>query len=341
MKTEFAVPSLAEHRKLPRFDQDLKVTISDLIRPEKFPALVRNLSERGLCVQAEAPLAVGEPFHFKLDLPSEERISGIAHCVWSREERGEFLSGGEIRSMAMPDARRMHQYVRSLFKAEPIEYRVATTRWEREEAYRLLYRCYLRRGYIAPHPSGIRYSPRMAEPETITFIALSKGVVIATMSLFMDGQDGLPLDDVFKPEVDALRAQGRKVIEVGALAHRREDPHRGIEVFMTLARMCSVYALKSAATDSLITVNPRHADIYSRLMKYELFVPERPHPSVRNAPALCYRLTRENLSPQTHRWFFNGGPIPEVPDAAPEFSAEDKAYFNGLACEHELIASGR
>src|SRR5204862_2013988 len=109
---------------------------------------------------------------------------------------------------------------------------------------RLLYRCYLRRGYVSPHPSGIRFNLRMADPETITFIALSKGVVIATMSLFMDGEQGLPMDEAFKAEIDGLRSQGRKIVEVGALAHRREDPHRGIEVFLTLARMCSAYALK-------------------------------------------------------------------------------------------------
>ena len=74
---------------------------------------------------------------------------------------------------------------------EAIEYRAAGARWEREEAYTLLQQSNPSAESNAAARRKIFFNDFMAGPDAITFIAVRRGKVIGTMSLFMDGNIGL------------------------------------------------------------------------------------------------------------------------------------------------------
>src|SRR5690242_3103554 len=94
---------------------------------------------------------------------------------------------------------------------EAIEYRAAGARWEREEAYTLLQQSNPSAESNAAARRKIFFNDFMAGPDAITFIAVRRGKVIGTMSLFMDGNIGLPIDQIFRSEVRQLRYQWRSL----------------------------------------------------------------------------------------------------------------------------------
>lgn len=221
-----------------------------------------------------------------------------------------------------------HPEVLTVKTAADISYHAARTRQDREMCFRLVHDVYVRLGYMKPNPGGIRFNAHLASPGTTTFAAVKEDLVMGTMTLFMDGMMGLPCEAVFAEEVTALRRQGRKVAEVGALASVDCGQRGGLERFLTLARMCGRYAFEQGVDDALITVNPRHRDIYPKLLKFEPVSARRTYAGVENHPAICYRIRRE-LFPTAH--WVQGATIPPVPAQGPVFSVEERGYFQGLA----------
>jgi hypothetical protein len=81
-----------------------------------------------------------------------------------------------------------------------IEYRVARTREELEKAYSLVYKEYLRRGYVKQNASGLRISIYNALPQTTTFISIIEKEIIATATVIPDSYLGLPMDEIYHEE---------------------------------------------------------------------------------------------------------------------------------------------
>ncbi len=102
-----------------------------------------------------------------------------------------------------------------------VEYKIATTPQEMEEALSLVYREYAKRGLILParYKAPIRVGVHHILPEeTRVFIGVKAGEVVITLSVFIYSPLGLPMDGGYGPEADALRAGGRKIGEVGYFA---------------------------------------------------------------------------------------------------------------------------
>jgi len=170
--------------------------------------------------------------------------------------------------------------------------RPARSRDELERAYRLVYHSYLGRGYVEESRSGLRILVHNALPGTVTFVSLLRDEVIATVSLVPDSAIGLPMDAVYRPEMDALRAAGRKLTEVTMLADRRHEARRALSVLLLMMKRVFDYAtLVLKATDLCITVNPRHQEYYRRYLLFEsMGGGVREYPSVENNPAVAERL---------------------------------------------------
>jgi len=178
--------------------------------------------------------------------------------------------------------------------AEDVDVRLAACRDELEEAYELVYTNYVQRGYIQEHSGGIRVTVFNAFPTTRTFVAVLDDQVIATVSLVEDTPAGLPMDEIYKRELDALREQGRKISEVTMLADRRRLIRRALAMLLMLMKRVFDYAaLVQHADDLCITINPRHESYYERCLLFKPLGPLRSYPSVRENPALAKRLNIE------------------------------------------------
>jgi hypothetical protein len=112
-------------------------------------------------------------------------------------------------------------------------------------------------------------------------------LVIGTVTVGVDSPSGLLADEVFKDEVDAYRARGRKVCELTKLAF---DPTTRSKVALaSLFHIIFVYVGRvHQCTDAVIEVNPRHRRFYERMLGFEKHGPKKNNPRV-NAPAylLC------------------------------------------------------
>lgn len=172
--------------------------------------------------------------------------------------------------------------------------KIAETRDEFAQSFALVYREYLASGYIkSPHPSEMHFSVFNFLPETCVFIFRTYLTVISTLTQIFDTPlFGLPMDSLYKKELDALRAQGRKITELSALATPKETRWCNLMVF--LSRTMFEYSRMSAVDDICIMVNPKHVNFYKTMFLFEDFGEEKFYAGV-GAPAVALRMNMEEI----------------------------------------------
>jgi len=184
---------------------------------------------------------------------------------------------------------------------EPPRFRiiVASDRATRERAYALAHRVYHRMGYVTGEGNSLCVSLHDTSSHTLTLLAQdSAGNDCATISLVFDAKEsviGLPCDEIYRNEVDALRRAGCKLAEVTRLAI--DDQCSGAkELLLHLFNQCYIFArIVRQQTDLLIEVNPRHVAYYQRLLRFRQAGPERSCARVQGAPALLLRLNFDEI----------------------------------------------
>ena len=215
-----------------------------------------------------------------------------------------------------------------------IAVRPAASRAGLEEAFRLVYRSYLARGYVAAYPSEIRLTIHNALPETITFVGTLRREVVATVTLVPDSGLGLPMDAIYREELNALRREGRRLCEVSMLADRRIEIKRTLPMLIALMKLVFDYATEVLRhTDLCITINPRHDAFYKRYLRFTDLASERSYPSVQGHPALGRRLDLVNAKEAVkgmaflgHTFFENRTPR-DLFDRRYIMSCDDLDYF--------------
>lgn len=120
--------------------------------------------------------------------------------------------------------------------------------------------------------------------QKFTLTAVEGPATIGTITVSFDGAKRLGADEAFGPEVDALRAKGRRVCEFTKLAI---DPTVGTKrVLAALFHVAYIVAHRIRGYDMLIMeVNPRHVRYYERMLGCRVLADERLNTSV-NAPAV-------------------------------------------------------
>ncbi len=171
--------------------------------------------------------------------------------------------------------------------------KIAETEEECHGAFRLLYGEYLRSGYTAPRPDGMLYSRWSLLPGTSIFVFKSYLDVVGTMSHIMDSPlFGLPMDAVYKDRIDELRAQGRRVAEVGALATLRE--RRWSNAMIYLSKALFQFARLSGVNDLVVMVNPKHVRFYTDILLFTPLGEQRDYDKV-GAPAVALRADLDSM----------------------------------------------
>lgn len=196
--------------------------------------------------------------------------------------------------------------------SDPIIYKIAENRREREAAFRLVYEAYTRAGLIEANPYEVRVTPYQLHTTTDVFIAVDGGELISTVSLVGDGELGLPMEHIYGEEVRVLRERGLKVAEVSSLADRRRQLSRTLPVFVPLMRLMVQAASFRGIEQLLVAVHPRHARFYQRFLSFEPLGIEKSYPLVRNNPAVALRLDFTKIAiqrPVNYETFF-GEPLP-------------------------------
>ena len=195
---------------------------------------------------------------------------------------------------------RTNRRIHTLTTLASAEFGLAITSADREAAFRLVHDQYVARGYIRPDPSGRLARMHHALAGTRVFVCRIDGHVAATVSLIPDSPLALPCDELYAAELAPLRAAGRRIAEVGALAIDDRWRDVGLLIVRGLVQMIALYADRLAGIDTLcITVNPRHARFYETCLRFARFGALKAYPAVNNAPAVALRLdlAREMRTP--------------------------------------------
>ena len=144
----------------------------------------------------------------------------------------------------------------------------------------LVQRKYAGRGYVS---KGFQKTP-----ERITLMAFQDDKVIGTLTLGLDSPKGLLVEDLYKPEIQALREAGRKVCELTKLAVDQTQGSR--HVLASLFHIAYIYGrVIQGYTDVVIEVNPRHVAFYKRMLGFTELGSERMCSRV-GAPAILLLL---------------------------------------------------
>jgi len=156
----------------------------------------------------------------------------------------------------------------------------------------LVQRMYLQKGYDIPGMQKM--------PDRITLTASQNGAVAGTITLGIDAGNGLLADENYKPEVDRLRTEGRKVCELTKFA---VDQTRGSKrVLAALFNIAYIYGrVLQKQTDVVIEVTPKHAKFYKRMLGFEQMGAERLNSRV-NTVGVLLRLEIEYVDRQIERW---------------------------------------
>jgi hypothetical protein len=194
--------------------------------------------------------------------------------------------------------------------------RLATTEDRRKSASLLIEKMYSWRGYEADTLSR--------DPNRITLVAHQENTVGGTVTLGFDGPKGLVVDELYKAEVDELRARGRKIAELTKLA---VDESAGSKsVLAALFHIAFIYAFHiHKYTDFVIEVNPRHVLFYKRMLGFNLIGSERLCPRV-GAPAVLLHLDLDYIDRK----------IAELGGIQPPPPGEKSLYPYGFSKQDEL-----
>jgi len=186
----------------------------------------------------------------------------------------------------------------------------ATRKEHFEEAFRLVYEEYLRKGYCSQITSGMRATIYNALPETVTFCLWREHTLIATASLVPDSSIGLPMEKVYPEEIQVFREKGRKLCEISLLALNSDVIAKGILPLYLAERLRCLYLLfkpilwyarkTAVCTDICIAVNPVHKPLYSSLY-FQEFGGERVYESVMGNPSIAMKLDLTQLENGTEK----------------------------------------
>lgn len=164
------------------------------------------------------------------------------------------------------------------------------------QAYRLVNDVFQETGYLKPEPSGLRLRIFETSSETATFIAEKAGVVVGVLSVVGDSPDlGLPSDAAFKPELDALRAKGRRLCEITNQAVA--PAYRKSAVPTELMRCALAHELEAGYEDSVATVSPSHHGFYE-LLGFDPLGNERSYSTKLYDPVIALRMGLDRFRQQ-------------------------------------------
>lgn len=135
--------------------------------------------------------------------------------------------------------------------------------------------------------------------------------IVGTLSVRLDGKDGLHADLLFGAELAEWRAAGIKLCEFGSLAVDRHS-HNAKRVLAQIFHLGYLHAHRREGCDRLIIeVNPRHVAFYRRYLGLLPYTMARHNPRV-DAPAVLMSIDFRTVREQIGLW----GGRPEMLAAA-------------------------
>lgn len=110
-------------------------------------------------------------------------------------------------------------------------------------------------------------------PNRITIVSFHQEKVVGTITVGYDSEEGLLADEIYKPEIDALRAQGKRVGELSKLAIDENIGSK--QLLASLIHVAYLYGVMHECSDAIIEIIPRHKTFYERMLGFKQIGEER------------------------------------------------------------------
>ena len=124
-------------------------------------------------------------------------------------------------------------------------------------------------------------------PNRITILSFHEEKIVGTVTVGYDSEEGMLADEIYKPEIDALRAQGKRVGELSKLAIDENIGSK--QLLASLIHIAYLYGVIHECTDAIIEIVPRHKAFYERMLGFKQIGEEKMNNRV-NFPVLLMHL---------------------------------------------------
>lgn len=147
-------------------------------------------------------------------------------------------------------------------------FKIAETKEEYEQAYKVLHDAYVQSGFMNPESSGMRILKHFLLPTTLTLVVKFNEKVIGTMSIIRRTRVGLPLEECFS--LSKYIKNGEPCAEISSLAiDKNHLGDRGM-VFFPFLKFLNIIMTDYLKIKKLFTVvNPSMADYYECLLLFK------------------------------------------------------------------------
>jgi len=221
----------SERRKDPRFSIKVPLQYRVQTNEDQWQAVnSMDVSNTGVRIHLPEKTKVGTRVELDVRLPgSAKDILIEGNVVWSKpnvEEATTFECGiafqnlrrvtGKVKFLQYISDKLCHMAIKHAPKN--LQCNPADQFGDLENAYRLIYKEYVLRGYCEPNDSKMHYSFYCVLPETRTFLLTRNDQLLGTITLILDSPCGLPMESLFHDSIEKMRASGRRMAEVSLLA---------------------------------------------------------------------------------------------------------------------------
>ena len=176
-----------------------------------------------------------------------------------------------------------------------LELTMARTLDDVVEAWELVYFAYRRSALIDANPFQLHTPSQAVGPSTLVMTGRLGYMPANTLSAYLDSPAALPLDTVYAEELGALRKLGRRLMEIGLFADRRDHVQRSARGLLELMRFMFFFARHNDVDDVVIGIHPNHAPFYKRMFAFEPLGKVRRYPAVNDAAVTLLRVDMHKI----------------------------------------------
>lgn len=156
-------------------------------------------------------------------------------------------------------------------------FKIARSKEDLANAYRILHDCYVDMGYSEPKISGMRIVKYFALPTTTTLVACYDGKVVGTISIIRRGAFGVPMESVFN--LNTYIEKNAVMAEISSLAIDAQFREQRGKLFLPLLKYMWEYVCRYMRLEMIVaTVNPSMADFYQGFLGFKVL----PHAKIDN-----------------------------------------------------------
>ena len=167
---------------------------------------------------------------------------------------------------------------------------------DRDSVYRLVHDAYVDQGYAKPQQEGkLIYFEKLDHlKETTILIAHDGDKPIGTVSVTLDNEHSVPIDESFIDEYNNIRQENRKIASVWRLVVHKEY-RSSSKLVIELIKNAIIVASYAGATTNVSVLNQTHESFYKKIFGMRVVARKNQLTNFSNLSAALMRCDKETF----------------------------------------------